>query len=151
MHWLLTSSRSIPSASRLGMTEDSFETFHWGYSCQFGSLPTPGQTSSFGVPSNLAFKYQYRPSTSDIPYWCQLRKQASVTRCGTVLENVQELLHLRVSREKCRGSDQFSCHLQGIQHIYLRGLNSQSMLLIYNVKFIIPNMQPTDHMSTGVE
>lgn len=49
----LTESKSNPLASRVGTADDRLLGLHCGYSCQFVNLLTPGQTSSFGVPSNL--------------------------------------------------------------------------------------------------
>jgi hypothetical protein len=67
---------------------------------------------------------------------------------------VQELLHLRISREKCSGGDQLSCtFLQRVQHIYIKEVNSEEAVICKSrrIELIVPNMQPTDHISTGVE
>jgi hypothetical protein len=79
----LTSSRSIPSASRLAIT-DNFETFHLGYSSKFGSLPTPGQTSSFGVLINLAFIQKTRYTIIN-NIWYNVRNKIKQESSSTVL------------------------------------------------------------------
>ena len=88
----LTYSRSRPSSSKFGTADDNFWGFHWGYSCQFISLLTPGHISSFGVPSNLNEESQL-PSETQIA--------TKKYKKGTVGTGVIFLLNLKMCRSCC--------------------------------------------------
>ena len=64
--WWLTASRSSPSLSKLVTADDKLWGFHWGYSCQFIRLLTPGHISSFGVPNNLHTRVSKRMKRNPI-------------------------------------------------------------------------------------
>jgi hypothetical protein len=72
----LTDSKSSPSLSKLVTADDKLWGFHWGYSCQFIRLLTPGHISSFGVPNNL-YK-SFKTYIKEKPNWQSKIKTISI-------------------------------------------------------------------------